>query len=298
MTDKSDANNNADIEPDTEPETEPDAKEEAEPDSNPAVNPEIKPDILFISGSPRSRTSVALLDIIDHAARNAGAKTQRFLLSKKNILPCTGCEGCMETGICVLAKQTKNGKFVDDYLELKAALDRVDAVAVISPLYFAGPPAQLKALYDRFQPYWVKHYVLGEELRPKRPAQLFMLGGNSDPHGHEPLAVISRSALSVAGFNLEKVNNFIGFLDPREVPVLPAEEDSEQYTAGQLAGIRKAIVRQKAFEQRARDAGGAFARSVLKKMQAKDAQEQTDARNLEDVQNGADDQHTDTGDKA
>ncbi len=235
--------------------------------------PVSKPDILFISGSPRNRTSVALLDLLERAARSAGANTQRFLLSKKNILPCTGCDGCMKTGICVLANKTKNGRFIDDYLELKASLDRVDAVAIVSPLYFAGPPAQLKALYDRFQPYWVKNYILGEKSQPKRPAQLFMLGGYSDPHGHEPLVTISKSALAVAGFNLEKINNFIGFKDPREVPNMPAEDDSEQYTPGQLAGIRKIITQQKAYEQRARDAGGAFARSVINKLHAKNSED-------------------------
>ena len=238
---------------------------------------EKKPDILFISGSPRTRTSVALLDLVERAARSAGANTQRFLLSKKSILPCTGCDGCMETGICVLANKTKNGKFIDDYLELKASLDRVDAVAVVSPLYFAGPPAQLKALYDRFQPYWVKHYILGEKSSPKRPAQLFMLGGYSDPHGHEPLATISKSALAVAGFNLEKVNNFIGFVDPRKAPEMPAEEDFDKYTPGQLSALRKAVARQKAFEQRARDAGGAFARSVIKKIEDRETLDVVDA---------------------
>lgn len=226
-----------------------------------------KPDILFIGGSPRKCTTVALVGLIERGVREAGARTQRFLLSEKTIRPCTACNGCLETGICVLAgDHTKSDRFDDDYLELKGLLDRVDAVVVVAPIYFAGPPAQLKALYDRFQPYWVKRYVLGEEPPPKRPAQLFMVGGGSDPHGFEPLAAISRSALAVAGFSLDKVSNFIGFLAPSEAPVELKPGSDEDYSLAQIAQTKRALVKQAEFEQRAIDAGGAFARSVLRKM--------------------------------
>ena len=107
--------------------------------------PVSKPDILFISGSPRNRTSVALLDLLERAARSAGANTQRFLLSKKNILPCTGCDGCMKTGICILANKTKNGRFIDDYLELKIIGSRLMRCPSFHPL-LCRTPAQLKAL--------------------------------------------------------------------------------------------------------------------------------------------------------
>ena len=81
-----------------------------------------KPDILFISGSPRTGTCVALIDLLEQGAKKAGAKTQRFLLSKKRINPCVGCGGCSSTGNCVQTGKTVNGHFADDYLELKAVL--------------------------------------------------------------------------------------------------------------------------------------------------------------------------------
>jgi multimeric flavodoxin WrbA len=233
-----------------------------------------KPDILFISGSPRNHTCVALIDLIERGAQNAGAKTQRFVLSKKHIDPCVGCGGCNTTGNCAFAGKAQNGRFADDYLELKAVLERVDAVAIVAPLYFAGPPAQLKALYDRMQPYWVQRYLLGYAVPEKRSAQLFVVGGGGDAHGYAPLVGSTKSAMAVAGFNLEKVNNFIGFTVPKDVPAFPHEEDIQNYSHIQLAQIKRVVVRQEGFVQRALDAGGAFARFVVKKKQANDLAEQ------------------------
>jgi multimeric flavodoxin WrbA len=233
-----------------------------------------KPDILFISGSPRNHTCVALIDLIERGAQNAGAKTQRFVLSKKHIDPCLGCGGCNTTGNCAFAGKAQNGRFADDYLELKAVLERVDAVAIVAPLYFAGPPAQLKALYDRMQPYWAQRYLLGYTVPEKRSAQLFVVGGGGDAHGYAPLVGSTKSAMAVAGFNLEKVNNFIGFTVPKDVPAFPHEEDIQNYSHIQLAQIKRVVVRQEGFVQRALDAGGAFARFVVKKKQANDLAEQ------------------------
>ena len=234
------------------------------------VRKDSKPDILFISGSPRSRTCVALIDLLEQGAKNAGAKTQRFLLSKKHIAPCIGCESCHTTGNCRMTGKTINGQFIDDYLELKAVLERVDALAIVSPLYFAGPPAKLKALYDRMQPYWAQRYLLNYPIREKRPAQLFVVGAGNDPHGHQPLAGSTKSALAVAGFNLEKVNNFIGFSPPQDVPKYPLEHETDNYTNTELARIKRVVAQQENFVQRAKDAGGAFARFVVKKKQAND----------------------------
>lgn len=229
-----------------------------------------RPDILFISGSPRMRTCVALIDLLEQGAKNAGAKTQRFMLAKKHINPCLGCGACSKTGNCIQAVKTENSHFADDYLELKATIERVDALAVVAPLYFAGPPAQLKALYDRMQPYWAQRMYLGFPAKEKRLAQLFVVGGGGDPHGYLPLSVITKSSLAVAGFNLEKVNNFIGFSAPKQVPAYPSEEDAATYNHGELARIKRQIAQQEGFVQRALDAGGAFARFVVKKKQAQD----------------------------
>ena len=227
-----------------------------------------KPDILFISGSPRRKASVALVELLEQGARKAGARTQHFYLYEKHIDPCIGCGGCDKTGVCVLAKRTKDGRFADDYLELKAVLDRVDAVGIVAPLYFAGPTSQFKALMDRFQPYYVRTYLLGIKPPPKRPAQLYVVGSGGDPHGYAPLVGTTRSAFNVAGFILEKVHDFVGFLAPQETAALHAELDTDAPATTELVRLRRAAARQEEFEKRAVSAGGAFARYVVKQQEA------------------------------
>lgn len=220
------------------------------------------PLLLLISGSPRRHTSVSLVDLIERGAREAGVRTQRFQLCEKRVNPCIGCNACAKTGECVFARRrTPSGtQFIDDYLELTEMIESCDGLAVVAPVYFTGPTAQLKALYDRFQPYWARKYVIGEPFPPRRPAQLFIIGAGGDPHGNEPMTTISRSALQIAGFELEKVNNFVGYKAPSDVPVEPTSAELEEMTLRQRNLVKQGIARQAEFCARAIDAGRAFGR--------------------------------------
>ena len=71
----------------------------------------------------------------------------------------------------------------DDMFEVRKHLDAADELIVVSPVYFAGAPAQLKALLDRMQPYFHSTVRRGE----KRPLVLHVVGEGGDPHGFEPL---------------------------------------------------------------------------------------------------------------
>ncbi|MDR2956753.1 MAG: flavodoxin family protein [Coriobacteriales bacterium] len=228
-----------------------------------------KPDILFISGSPRRRASVALVGLLEQGARKAGAKTQHFFLCERHINPCIGCGSCEKTGICAFADRKVDGQLIDDYLELKALLDRVDAVGIVAPLYFAGPTAQFKALLDRLQPYYAQRYLLGHKKMPKRPAHLYVVGSGGDPHGYAPLVGTTRSAFNVAGFMIEKVHDFVGFLSPQDTSALYDGLDRDNTPATtELVRLRRAVARQEEFEARAISAGGAFARYVVKQQEA------------------------------
>jgi multimeric flavodoxin WrbA len=229
-------------------------------------------EILLICGSPRSHTSEALLGLLEQGAREAGARCRRFLLSQKHIDPCLGCGFCEKTGTCILADERAEQAPTDDYLELLEALAKADALAIVSPLFFAGPPAQLKALYDRLQPFWARRYILGERPPAKRPALLFILGGGGDNHGYDPLVTISKSALAVAGFSVEKVRNFIGFKRADDVTPVPGEEEAASMAFGELAHLRKAAALQREFEKNAIEAGSAFARFVRKALEKQELQ--------------------------
>ena len=241
--------------------------------------PDDAPMLLLISGSPRRRTCVSLIEIIERGAREAGVRTQRFLLCEKHIDPCNGCGACNETGTCVLANRTTvDGRFYDDYLELTGLLDRCDGLALVAPVYFSGPTAQLKALFDRFQPYWSRKYVLGRPFPSRRPAQLFVVGAGGDPHGFEPFVTISRSCLQIAGFELEKVGNFVGCKAPRDVPPRPTAEQAEQMNAKELALANAAVDQQEEFWMRALESGRMLGRMLNNAANAQCAQGEQDGQ--------------------
>lgn len=166
---------------------------------------------LFICGSVRPHgKSAHLADALaDRAlALDEGTEVAVFSLADDvEVEPCLACDYCALGEGCIIE---------DDMQELYELLDAADALAIVSPLYFAGPPAQLKAVLDRLQRYFRSTYTRGA---PKRPAELFAIGDGGDPHGHEPLAAIVRSALAVAGFRLEAVHACIG-KDPDELAAI------------------------------------------------------------------------------
>lgn len=237
------------------------------------------PKVLIISGSPRKRSCASLIAFIEQGMLEAkddyGAPLvdiKEFLLSEKTINPCLACGICSHTGDCIFRTKPEAYNKVanakdrfkpDDYAELVALMDECDMLVVVSPVYFAGPPAQLKSLYDRCQPYWARRYILQQEPPLKRKAHLFFVGSGGDPHGFEPLVTISKSALQVAGFLIDKVNNYVGFCSPASAPRIPAPEIYEKMGEGQKYRLKKAIEAQQDFEQRAIFAGRAMTRQIM-----------------------------------
>lgn len=152
-----------------------------------------------ISGSPRTegktvRLATALQDALQ--ARYPQDTVNMLMVCDLRIQGCTGCDRCRPEGECCM---------YDDMHSVRRVLDVSDELYVVSPVYFAGPPAQFKALLDRLQPYYW-HRVEA----PKRPASLVVVGEGGDPHGFEPLQTCTRSALACAGFELETVVSCVG----------------------------------------------------------------------------------------
>ena len=164
---------------------------------------------LIICGSPRARgRSAALAESLRFAYEDAfpGDCVEVVMLSDIRIAPCTGCEACAANIrrhelYCIIA---------DDMMRVREQLNACDELAVVSPVYFAGAPAQLKSFLDRLQPYYYANW----RAKPKRPASLFAVGEGGDPHGFGPLVGEVRSALSVAGFKLGEVHDWVGLLGP------------------------------------------------------------------------------------
>lgn len=100
--------------------------------------------VLVITGSPRKNgTSSLLADAFIRGAEEAGHTVNRFDTAFAEVHPCIGCDKC-EYGKhpCV---------FQDDMEKLNPMLLQADRIIFVTPIYYWGMSAQLKAVIDRFQ---------------------------------------------------------------------------------------------------------------------------------------------------
>ena len=179
---------------------------------------------LIIVGSPRvDGRSAHLADILFETCIEECPEDELALapVSTLDILACQGCDACrflMERAAGEGTGEGADGEgravlqrcvIQDDMAEVYEFIENADELIVVSPVYFAGPPSQLTALLDRLQPY----FWTDARKAPKRPATLHVVGEGGDPHGFEPLIGIVRSALSCAGFRLDRVLDWVGKID-------------------------------------------------------------------------------------
>ncbi|MBD5161940.1 MAG: flavodoxin family protein [Oscillibacter sp.] len=102
--------------------------------------------ILVLTGSPRKDGNTdKLAAAFETGAKEAGHEVVRFDAGKKVIGGCHGCNNCWSSGHACCRK--------DDFRELEPLLESCDAVAFITPLYWLGFPAQLKAPIDKLYAY-------------------------------------------------------------------------------------------------------------------------------------------------
>lgn len=177
---------------------------------------------LIIVGSPRiDGRSAHLADLLFESCIDECPDDELALapVSTLAIEPCQGCDACKAlAALAAGGEEAEDGQadeaprrcvIDDDMAEVYELIDAADELVVVSPVYFAGAPAQLKALLDRLQPY----FWTDERHREKRPATLHVVGEGGDPHGFEPLVGVVRSSLSCAGFALERVLDWVGRID-------------------------------------------------------------------------------------
>lgn len=207
---------------------------------------------VIVVGSPRvDGRSASLADQLMYACIEECPDDVVSIVSvaSTRVEPCRGCDACareaeasptdMEEGdpltphpaIAASDAPLHRCVIVDDMPEVRKHLDAADELIVVSPVYFAGPPAQFKALLDRLQPYWRSDV----RTRVKRPMILHVVGEGGDPHGYDPLVGSVRSAFSVAGFELASIFDWVGKIseegdlldDPQEYVLMDEEAASE-----------------------------------------------------------------------
>ncbi len=97
--------------------------------------------IVGILGSPRKGGNTeTLLDLALGEANEKGVRTEKIVLRDKSIAPCDGCQGCIETGTCVIE---------DDAQEIYQAMVESDGIIWATPIYFWSMTSQTKTLMDR-----------------------------------------------------------------------------------------------------------------------------------------------------
>jgi len=96
---------------------------------------------LAVNASPREngncRKLVSLINSVN-------PESSALHLNSFRILPCEGCLSCL-SGSC-----PSN----DDFTKFINQMKGKEAVIIVSPVFFCGLPAQLKAAIDRCQFYW------------------------------------------------------------------------------------------------------------------------------------------------
>lgn len=98
--------------------------------------------IVLLLGSPnRQGSSRMLAESFRQGAEEAGHTVELIDAAHSNIHPCTGCIRCGYEGPCSQK---------DDVDAIRAKILGADMMVFVTPLYYYGMSAQLKAMVDRF----------------------------------------------------------------------------------------------------------------------------------------------------
>ena len=120
---------------------------------------------VVINGSPRlngkSARVVRMLKLSIEQS-HPEAEVLEFEVGRMDVSGCNGCEFCRTNDECIIE---------DDMAQLIDALNGAERVLLVTPIYFAGAPSQLKAVLDRLQPFfwpYLSRKAKGEPLRSAR----------------------------------------------------------------------------------------------------------------------------------
>jgi len=110
--------------------------------------------ILAIIGSPRknSNTEILIKEAME-GAKQAGAETEILNITELNIIPCNGCDFCLDGGECSIS---------DDMQQISPKLIEADGIFIGTPVYFWNVSGQVKILIDRTYPLMVHRKLRGK----------------------------------------------------------------------------------------------------------------------------------------
>lgn len=124
--------------------------------------------ILILCGSShKNGTTNALAEALISGIDQSRHEVEKIQLAEKKIAPCLGCEYCKRNAGACAQK--------DDMAALLPAVLAADVIAFVSPIYYFGFNAQLKAVIDRF--YAVNARL---KLQTQKKAILLTAGGGKE----------------------------------------------------------------------------------------------------------------------
>lgn len=149
--------------------------------------------LLACSPHPNGSTDAAAR-LLEQALSSRGAAVDRISLRDYTIHPCIGCGYCSShPGRCAFDGDGAAGLF--------RRMERADCLILSIPVYFYGPPAQLKGFIDRAQ-------LFGERQRtptPRRPAHAVLCAARTrGDRLFEANLLILRCFLDTLGFSLHE----------------------------------------------------------------------------------------------
>ena len=110
----------------------------------------MKKNVLILKSSPRLHgNSSTLADRVAEGAESVGARTISFDLHRLNIQPCDNCDGCQDTGQCIIK---------DDMQLIFPEISKADAIVLAGPIYWFNINAQMKLCIDRWFCYQNQHW--------------------------------------------------------------------------------------------------------------------------------------------
>lgn len=185
--------------------------------------------VLGIAGSPRrGGNSETLLDRALDGIRSSEptATVEKLVPSELKIAPCKACGFCAREGVCRFAD-------TDDMKRVYELLDECDHLVVAAPVFFGNLPAQLKAMIDRCQPYWVRRFVRNERHPNRSRKGLFLCVGGFD---HDRFYQCCRTVIKTWYICLDvelSADLFYPGIDKRGDIVKHAVATTEAFAAGQ-----------------------------------------------------------------
>jgi len=147
--------------------------------------------VLILNGSPRRQGNVASLLRAMAESLPSGAESQWINVYDLAMQPCRACMRCRSTGVCCLSE--------DDAHQVGQWIAAADGLVVGTPTHWGNMSSQLKLLFDRNVPVFIRERTNGipQPMQKGKPAAI--VAACTTPRLLDLVAGQSRGAIRTVG---------------------------------------------------------------------------------------------------